>query len=282
MRKFILLSALVFCFQTTYSQYAIVGTGSGVSVFSPIDRHNDYSVYEIVYAQSDINMAGSITGFDIQRVDGDNTDSIENVKLYMKHSTATTLSNANFDTTGYTRVFTGSFPNDAGSGWRGVQLDTPFVYNNTSNLQVIILKDYQPAIANTPVTPRWYYTNISPSRARRYYGSAPVTSATPLTSLTYSSNARLGFNSVSVVEIGAGSKFAVYPNPSSDRFNIVCPANMKQANISIRNLLGALVYEKSVSANEMFTTPDFSSGLYILQVTGLEGNQIYTTRLIVE
>lgn len=283
MKKLILFASLLLSFQSSYSQYVILGTGTGPSLFSPLSRREDYSVYEIVYLQSQINMAGTIQALDIHRMDGDNTDSIVDVRIYMMHSTATSLSDANFDTTGYTLVYTGSFPNDAGTGWRGVQLDTPFVYNNLSNLQVIILKGYQAGLPNTPVAPRWYYTNTTPvSRARRDYGSTPITSSTLLTTTVFASNMRLAFNSVSVVEIGNESSLKVYPNPTQSNFSIECPDNITSSKLSILDIKGAVVFEQTIKADEKLITPEFSTGMYFLLMTDPYGKALFKTKLVVE
>jgi hypothetical protein len=282
MIRCITLVSALFLVQISSAQQVILGTGTGISVFSPIDRHRDYSVYEVIYLQSAINMAGPISGLEVSRVDGSNTDSIENVRLYMKHTSATSLTNANYDTTGYSLVFTGSFPNDAGTGWRGVQLDSVFVYDNISNLQVLIVKDYQPAIANTPVTPRWYYTSTTVARARRYYGYNPITTSTPLTTTLYSSNVRLTFNNVSVVELIERGSFSVYPNPSRDIFNITIPLEITEISLSILNVRGEVVYENTSSGDQQFSTPRLASGMYLLRLTNLEKREVYSTRLIVE
>src|SRR5688572_18819658 len=155
----ILISVAVLFPDAAKSQQQVtVGTGTAISVFSPINRTNDYSVYEVIYLASDISTAGNITHLAFQRVDGTDTATIENVDIYMRHSFQTTLSAGTFDTTIYDEhVYFGTFPNDIDSGWREVMLDIPFAYNGTDNLQVLVVKGYQPAVANTPVCVRWYY-----------------------------------------------------------------------------------------------------------------------------
>ena len=50
-------------------QEVIVGNGTAISVFSPINRTNDYCVYEVIYLASDISFAGNITHLAFERVD---------------------------------------------------------------------------------------------------------------------------------------------------------------------------------------------------------------------
>jgi hypothetical protein len=251
MKKGILSVCLLFAFistiKSTSAQNVILGSGTAISVFSPINRTNDYCVYEVIYLQSQIALSGTISTIGFERFDGTNTDSIENVRIYLKHTNLSQIATGLYDTSGYTQVFSGSFPNDAGAGWREVPLNTPFVYDNVNNLQVLIVKDYQPAIANTPVTPRWLYTNISPApvRARRYYGAAPITVSTNLTTTPFTSNTRLTFLATGVVEIGDHTTH-VYPNPSNSIVNFEIPAAGEDLFLLVTNQLGQTVNVESV------------------------------------
>ncbi|MCX7785820.1 MAG: T9SS type A sorting domain-containing protein, partial [candidate division WOR-3 bacterium] len=55
-------------------------------------------------------------------------------------------------------------------GWMEVQLDTPFVYNNTQNLQILIIKGFQQYISTT-VCPYYRYTTTSPTYRTRQAAS---------------------------------------------------------------------------------------------------------------
>lgn len=242
------------------AQTVTIGSGTAISVFSPINRSNDYSVYEIIYLASEINTTGSIERLAYQRVDGTNVDPIDSVRIYMKHTMETTMATGTYTDTGYTLVYSGSFPNDSGSGWREVIFDTPFSYDGVSNLQVLTVKGYQPAVANTPVTPRWYYTNSPPSRARRYYGPNPITTATNLTSLAFHANAQLTFNTVGVVEITPGA-LSVYPVPSNGNIAFSLTEWRPGFTVIITDSKGSVVCSRELKerVNEMELN---RSGLY--------------------
>lgn len=273
----ILFSAIIlFPPDAKSQQQVIVGTGTQISVFSPLNRTNDYCVYEVIYLASDIGVAGNITHLAFERVDGSDTATIENVDIYMRHSVQTTLSANTLDTTIYDEhVYSGTFPNDIGSGWREVMLNIPFVYNGTDNLQVLVVKGYQPAVANTPVCVRWYYTNISPSpaRARRYYGDSTLTASTPLTTTQFTSNVRL------TIDIGTGSveiipeAFNVYPNPASDELKInpeASGAELKIELVEMFNTLGEKVFSQKLKANSQqpINVSFLAPGIYFVKVRG--------------
>ena len=253
-------------------QQVTVGTGTAISVFSPINRTNDYCVYEVIYLASDIATGGNITNLAFERVDGTDTLTIQNVDIYMLHTTQTTLSAGTFDSTNYTHVYSGTFPNDIGAGWREVALDVPFMYNGSENLQVLVVKGYQPAVANTPVCVRWYYTNITPSpaRARRYYGNTAISTSTSLSTTQFTSNVRLTFDiGTGVVQVVPG-EFDVYPNPAMDKLSVAGYSLPGNCELEIYNTAGEKVYaQQLVSDNLKNKTIDISGlsrGMYFLKI----------------
>ncbi len=286
MKKLIyfILSALLVPSEST-AQLIEVGQGVGLSVFSPLCRTKDYSVYEIIYLSSDINSSGVISKFAFERADGTNTDPYDSVSIYMKHTTLTQMSASTFSDTGYTLVYSGSFPNDSGTGWREVMLDNPFAYNGTQNLMVLTVKQFQASIANTPVAPRWYYTNITPDpdRARRYYDDFPITSSTPLTTIEYSANARLDFGTVGVREIRK-EQLQFFPNPASE--NVTVTITIKGiSKIKLIDQIGKIVYEKEVLSNndrltDVIDVKNFHPGIYLITIHNEA--KIFSGRIIIE
>jgi len=245
------------------SQIVPIGTGTAISVFSPLNRTNDYCVYEVIYLAQEISLAGNITSLGFQRHDGTNTDSIENVSIYLKHTSLTELMAANYDTSGYTLVYSGSFPNTTGAGWREVALTNPFNYDGINNLQVLVSKGYQAAIANTPVTPRWIYTNVSPQpdRARRYYDDIAFNSTTSLTPTPYTCNAQLTFGTTGVVEIIPGN-ISVFPNPASDIVHFRMESVNKERLFQFTNTLGQVIYSETIMNKEDISVSDLKGGIY--------------------
>ena len=268
-RVLFLIGITILLSVSSYSQTVIIGNGTLISVFSPLNRTNDYCVYEIIYPATQIGLNGPVTALAFQRHDGTNVDSIENVSIYMKHTSATQIASGNYDTSGYTLVYYGSFPNDAGAGWREVALNGAFSYDGINNLQVLVSKGYQPAVANTPVTPRWIYDNINPTpaRARRYYGDIAISSSTALTATQYSCNARLTFGVTGIAEIYSG-QLSVYPNPSSGEINFHIDENAGDSELIIFNSAGQEVFRNMVSEDEIISFNTRNSGVYNYMLTG--------------
>jgi agmatine/peptidylarginine deiminase len=156
----------------------IIGQGTATQSY-PLDRYYNYCGHEAIYLASEIATQGSISSIGYYKDSGTDTNPINAVSIYMKHTTASTLSTGTYSIAGYTLVYSGSFTNNASSGWMEVELDTRFEYNGVANLSILVIKGYQSWI-NT--YPRWTYTSAS-NRARQYHSD----SAQP-TSLTASSN----------------------------------------------------------------------------------------------
>ena len=162
--------------------------GSGTSTQSyPIDRYYNYSTHESIYLASEIGTAGTIKTIGFYKSSGTDISSIDAVTIYMKNTTDAILAAGTYSTTGYTQVYSGTFPNTATSGWMEVTLNTGFSYNGTSNLAILIVKGYQAYISTYPY---WTYTTSTTYRARQ--GESDTSQPTSLTASNYLPNMRLG------------------------------------------------------------------------------------------
>ncbi|MEF3694135.1 MAG: C25 family cysteine peptidase [Candidatus Cloacimonadota bacterium] len=139
-----------------------IGTGATTQSY-PLDRYYNFSVHESIYLASEIAHVGDIKALAFNKASGTDTNPIENVTIYMKHTTASTLSSGAYSLAGYTQVFSGAFPNTATSGWMEINLSPMFQYDGMSNLSILIVKEHQAWISYYP---QWYYTSSS-SRARQ-------------------------------------------------------------------------------------------------------------------
>ena len=152
------------------SSYIVIGTGTLGSAIYVMYGYYAYSVSEAIYLQSEIGHYGTITNLAYYKTVGTLTTQFDDVRIYMRHTTATSVSTGAYDTTGYTLVYSGAFPFNA-IGWMDVPLTTPFNYNNSDNLQVLVIKG-PPAI--TSGYPSWQYTSTTPNYQNRYANSASV------------------------------------------------------------------------------------------------------------
>ncbi|NLO12161.1 MAG: gingipain R [Candidatus Cloacimonetes bacterium] len=148
-----------------------IGSGSDQQTY-PLDRYYNYSSSEGIYLSSEINMPCLIKTLAYEKTSGADTNPIQNVQIYMKNTSETSLASGSYDLTGYTLVYTGNFPNTATSGWMEVTLDEMFFYDGLENLAILVLKGHQSYITNYPY---WKYTTTT-TRARhgRSDGSQPV------------------------------------------------------------------------------------------------------------
>jgi len=162
-----------------------IGTGSSSQSY-PLDRYYNYSSQEAIYLASEIGTAARIKSLAFYKVSGADVTAIDAVTIYMKNTTSTTLTTGTYSTTGYTQVFSGTFPNTATSGWMEVNLSSQFEYDGVSNLSILVLKGYQAWISSYPY---WSYTTTSTARARQNRSDDAL--PTSLTQTTYLPNLRL-------------------------------------------------------------------------------------------
>ncbi|MDD4309515.1 MAG: carboxypeptidase-like regulatory domain-containing protein [Candidatus Cloacimonetes bacterium] len=161
-------------------QIVDIGVGTATQTY-PIDRFYNYSAHEAIYLASEIGMSGAIKAIAFNKASGADVSEIESVSIYMKHTSSSTLNTGDYSLDGYTLVYSGSFTNNATSGWMEVNLNNMFSYNNSFNLSVLVVKDFQQYLNSE--YPLWTYSTAAQSRARqdRDDNNAP-------TSLTASSN----------------------------------------------------------------------------------------------
>lgn len=140
-----------------------IGSGTSTQTY-PMDRYYNYSVHEAIYLASEIGIGGQIKSIAYKKTSGTDLNQIDAVTIYMKNTSASSLSSGVYDLNGYTQVYSGAFPNSAGSGWMEVNLSPMFDYDAASNLQVLVVKGYQQWISAYPY---WECSTTPGSRARQ-------------------------------------------------------------------------------------------------------------------
>jgi hypothetical protein len=161
--------------EVTSAVNVIIGAGTSGSGTYCMYGYYAYAASNAIYLQPEIGFYGPITHVAYYKTAGTSTVGFDDVRIFMRHTSATSIGSGGFDTTGFMQVYSGRFPFDA-VGWMDVMLNTPFVYNNADNLEVMIIKG-PPAI--TSGYPSWQYTTTSPNYLNRYgYNSStlPTTS----------------------------------------------------------------------------------------------------------
>lgn len=179
------ISILIFSATISNAQITQVEIGNAESFAGqPISRFFRFHASEFIYLQSEIDVQGEIKSIAFNKASGSNTQPILAVTIYMKHTSDNTKTTGTTNTIGYQLVYDGSFPNTATSGWMSVNLDTPFEYNNTDNLEILIIKGDQAPLTSAQF-PRWFNTSSGAVNRIRSYNddSNPWSSTRTMTAL---------------------------------------------------------------------------------------------------
>lgn len=134
-------------------------TGTSTSSYVPTNGNYNYSFSQQLYKSSEINAATTISGFEIE-VSATGSRA-RNIDVYMMHTSANEITswlpmdNAQLVYSGVV-AFT--------QGWQQITFDTPFNYNGTDNL-VLIVDDNTGAWNNYPT----FYTNNGGTNCARYH-----------------------------------------------------------------------------------------------------------------
>lgn len=214
----------------------IIGTGTSGSGTYTIYGSYAYSGSNAIYLQSEIGNYGPITHVAYYKTAGTSTVGFDDVRIFMRHTSATSItSTSSLDTTGFTRVYTGRFPFDA-VGWMDVMLTDPFTYNNSDNLEIMILKG-PPAI--TTGYPSWQYTTTSPNYMNRYGYNASVWPTTTYRTY-YRPNIRLSLspsappaNDVSIQAIHSPSTYHTVNTPMTVIARMKNVGSANQTNVPV-------------------------------------------------
>ncbi len=187
-----LLIAILLCFSVYFSEAQTtvqIGTGTTFVRENPVNRQTNtgtnppnpanYSVSQYIWTKAEINGNAGSTGVSaspswnqpgcIDRIaffkndQTSTTATCPNVQVWMKNDPASTLSSGSWSTAGYTLVFSGTFNHGSNSqtGWRNIDFQTPFFYDNVNNLHVIITNSSGTTIGSGGAAPSFRITNLN-------------------------------------------------------------------------------------------------------------------------
>ncbi|MBI9030599.1 hypothetical protein JEZ13_01155, partial [bacterium] len=187
-------------------QYIEIGTGETTTNYIPVYGFYDYSWSNYILTSDQIGNTIDINEIKFNVGNTPSNYTMNNQQLYLKHTSASEVANAYPDpaSNGFTLVYSGSVTWN-GSGWQGVNFDTEFSYDGTSNLQIVWINNDATYVSGQPT---FLKTDTESNTAVYKYadGTFPVTDGTLV---TYFPNTRLGF-------VAEGAPY----NPS-----LVSPAN---------------------------------------------------------
>ncbi|MBF9220875.1 T9SS type A sorting domain-containing protein [Hymenobacter ruricola] len=264
---------------TAQAQVVTVSVGTSGSALSPFNSTQANSVYEAIYKQTQLNQAGNIVRLAFEKNSGAYQSPLTRTVVYMKHTTAAVFTAGPLDTTGYQRVWAGAFTNSGTTGYQEVVLTTPFAYNNTDNLSLLVLRN-----GGSTGTTLWNYNFMGTNIARRNTSGTAIANTPALSASDALLNLRLTFGVASAARTAATLLADVYPNPASTACRVQLP-NGLPASYRLTDMLGRTVRATArlaPAADGIATLPlaDLPAGSYLLHLT--QGAATSVQRLVRE
>jgi hypothetical protein len=152
-----------------------IGNGTNSSEKYPFDGYYNYSWSDVIYLQSEIGAAGTLSALSFSVNNVPNNFVMTTQQIYIRTTTATSFTNSTYPTTsGFTQAYNGTITYN-GSGWKTITLSTPFTYDGTSNLE-ILYENHDGSWGNG--FPTFNYTSgYSSNRLKRDYQDASFPSS---------------------------------------------------------------------------------------------------------
>jgi len=169
----------------------------------------------MLYTSLEIGSPYTINKVAFYKYSGATSVTISDVSIYMKISSASSLPSATVSSpyTGYSLVYSGSFPNTLSSGWEEVTLSSPFEYDASGNLHILVVKGYEYYSYSRPY---YTYNSTSPTylcRGASSDGSQP-------SSLTQTYNRPIVRFDVSPLVSNQPPNPAINPSPADAATNV--------------------------------------------------------------
>jgi hypothetical protein len=115
-----------------------IGTGTSTDYSNPFEIYFNYGWSSQLYLKSELGAAGSISAIGYYVTNSGSSYTLDNQKVYIRHSSASSFADKYYPgTTGFTLVYSGSITFGS-TGWKTIPLSTPFAYNGTDNLEILI------------------------------------------------------------------------------------------------------------------------------------------------
>ena len=153
-----------------WAEDVIVGTGTNWCSELPLYSYGDCSsTTECIYTSEELKGAGVILSIAYNPSDIENTESFP-IEVYMRHRKSATYSDAidYAPASSLTLVYSGEMSFKV--GWNTIELTTPFAYNGSDNLEVVVCKKSPSSYSYTQNY--FYCTLISNKTLYRYSSSS--------------------------------------------------------------------------------------------------------------
>ena len=125
-------------YDSTSSDTIQIGNGTSTSYYLPIGNYYNYSYTQQLFTPDELGGAKTITGIDFEYAYSSSMTSKTNVTIYMATVSATSLASGfvPYNAATFVPVYTGSL--NCSTGWNHFDFTTPFVYDGTGNLLVVV------------------------------------------------------------------------------------------------------------------------------------------------
>lgn len=163
LKRCLLLSMLLLTVGKVSADEATVtiGTETNTSYYCPYGNGYYYSTAESIYTPSEIGFPGVIS--QIAYYVSSASSHTATYEVYMGHKNTSLFSSTSDYLKDYTLVYSGSLTLGTKTGWEPLTLQTPFVYNGTDNLVIVICKK-----SSSRTTGLYYrYSNTSSTQTLR-------------------------------------------------------------------------------------------------------------------
>lgn len=263
-----------------------VGTGTSTQGY-PINCYYGYERSASIYTATEIGKVGSISK--VAWYPTLTTSYNVPIKIYVKQTTATTITSATWATSisGATLVYSGTMAGTTANAWKEFTLSTAFDFTGGSNnLMVLVETNYGGTGAGSSTGAKVRYTSATSKHMYiRADNSAPtakgtVTSYRPNVKITITTTSSSPNNEMNNNFKGNDNvTLSVYPNPTKDRITIESNGDVR--SIDIYSITGARIYSKNDILNSASNEVDlstFENGVYILVIN--DGVKRHTMKII--
>jgi hypothetical protein len=146
----------------------VIGSGTATSTVLPFHLWYHHNLTQQIYTPDELgNKAGSILSFDFYRTD--NNSCKNSIEIYLVQTTKNSFENVTdwIPVTATDKVFAGKV-NFSSNAWTTITLDTPFDYDGTSNLALIV---YDPNVSGDDYGTRYFRVFSGASNQSIQYNS---------------------------------------------------------------------------------------------------------------
>ena len=115
-----------------------IGNGTSTNYYLPVNNYYHYTYSQQIFLASEMNGPSSITSVSFEYAYSSPMTSKTNVVIYLGHTQQSTFSSASnyIPATALTQVYSGSL--NCQQGWNTFNFTTPFQYNGTDNLVLVV------------------------------------------------------------------------------------------------------------------------------------------------